>query len=81
VACATALSAVLTSRGVAVFEWFEAAGRVGLHLPRRLPYGSSARVDGLEERRRAAVGWMACAGLALGGILVLAMMREDVHRR
>ena len=75
VVCATALSAVLTSRGVAVFEWFEAAGAsastcCGAYLMAALGAG-----DGPEERRRAA-GWMACAGLALGGILVLAMMRE-----
>jgi hypothetical protein len=72
---ATAVSAVLTSRGVALAEWFEAAGApasvcCGAYLTAALGAG-----DGPEERRRAA-GWMAAAGLALGGILVLAMMRE-----
>jgi hypothetical protein len=75
VVSATALAAVLTSRGVAAAEWFEAAGAsasvcCGTYLTAALGAG-----DGPEERRRAA-GWMAGAGLALGTILVLGMMRE-----
>ena len=71
---------MLTSRGVAVAEWFEAAGAsasvcCGAYLMAALGAG-----DGPEERRRAA-GWMACwPASALGGILVLAMMREMFRR-
>ncbi len=72
---ATALAAVLTSRGVPGAEWFQAAGAsasvcCGAYLTAALGAG-----DGPEERRRAA-GWIAGAGLVLGGILVLGLMRE-----
>jgi hypothetical protein len=75
VVCSTAVAAVLTSRGVAAAEWFQAAGAsacvcCGIYLTAALGAG-----DGPEERRRAA-SWMAGAGLALGGILVLELMRE-----
>ncbi len=75
VVCATAVAAVLTSHGVAAAEWFEAAGAsgsvcCGAYLTAALGAG-----DGPQERRRAA-GWVAGAGLALGGILVLELMRE-----
>ncbi len=75
VVCSTAIAAVLTSRGVAAAEWFQAAGAsacvcCGIYLTAALGAG-----DGPEERRRAAAGWRA-PGLALGGILVLALMRE-----
>jgi hypothetical protein len=75
VVCVTAVSAVLTSRGVGGAEWFEAAGAsasvcCGAYLTAALGAG-----DGPEERRRAA-GWVAFAGLALGGLLVLAFMRD-----
>ena len=75
VVCATAVSAVLTSRGVAGAAWLEAAGAsasacCGAYLMAALGAG-----DGPEERRRAA-GWVAFAGLALGGLLVLAFLRD-----
>jgi hypothetical protein len=71
----TAVAAVLASRGVGAAEWFQAAGAsasvcCGAYLTAALGAG-----DGPEERRRAA-GWIAGAGLALGGILVLELMRE-----
>lgn len=75
VVCATAVAAVLASRGVPGAEWFAAVGAsasvcCGAYLTAALGAG-----DGPEDRRRAA-GWIAGAGLALGGILVLELMRE-----
>jgi hypothetical protein len=75
VVVATAISAVLTPRGVPGAAWIEAAGAsasvcCGLYLTAALGAG-----DGPEERRRAA-GWMAFAGIALGSLLVLEFLRE-----
>lgn len=75
VVVATAVAAVLTTRGVPAAEWIEAIGAsasacCGLYLTAALGAG-----DGPWERRRAA-GWVAFAGMALGGLLVLEFLRE-----
>ncbi len=75
VVAVTAVAAVLASRGIAAAAWFEATGATasiccGVYLTSALGAG-----DGPWERRRAA-GWMASAGLALGGLIVLAYLRD-----
>ena len=71
----TAVAAVLASRGIGAAVWLEALGgsasiACATYLASALGAG-----DGPWERRRAA-GWMASAGLALGGLIVLAYLRD-----